>query len=1170
MIRNILNIILLCASTLGFSQSTYQNYTVETIYKEGRSPNGNYVSNTNDFVTVTYYNGMGQPIQQIQKNASPVDNKNIVTHIEYEKNKGQTKNYLPYTTTGENVTFIADARQQTMVFYTTYNEYTENPYSETRYELALNGRVTEVGAPGYDGSISVYESYGVPEDERYTIRYKYDFNKANEVKRFDVSSDWNASREVFTNSITENGFYPANSLKKTITRNENWKAHDGLNNTIEEFIGSDGKVLLKRTYNNSIAHDTYYVYDFYGNLAYVIPPLANGLATADNLDKLCYQYVYDEKNRLVEKKQPQKQWEYIVYDKADRIVMTGPVNNPFDASAVSGWIVTKYDNQSRTLYTGFYNGHTVTAENRKTIKNLIDAQTDHNESKNTSNTTIDGVTTRYTNIKFPTTFNLLTVNYYDDYQFPNAPATLPAVEGVTTVANVKGLATGSWTRILTNINEHKADVMYTLYNSKYQPIRTYTTTYLGGYLQTDHVLTFRGVPTKTITTHKKDTNTTTLTVTNNYTYDNRERLKKHTQQINGGTAKTIAENTYDELGVLITKKIGGTTTPLQKIDYKYNIRGWLTDINNANNFDNENDLFNFKIDYIFNGNIRRVLSRTKTDNLIKGYSYYYDNLNRLTQAKNLYNKDSGWMMGMGEDEAYGEAITYDKNGNILTMNRTGELISEQAIEVDDLTYTYNANQLQSVTDATNDTEGFNDGNKIGTDYTYDAFGNLKADKNKKITNITYNHLNLPTEITFAIGKITYTYDATGNKLKKVVQPTNGVAQTIDYLYGFQYLNGVLQFFPHAEGYVKPTGTNSYLYVYQYKDHLGNVRLSYADCDGDGVINPATEILEENNYYPFGLKHKGYNEIANSCRSEEAEAYKFLNKEYEDSFALNVTETDFRHYDSALGRFNVMDALSELAPNYTPYRYGFNNPVFWQDATGLFESYGAAQSWIDKWGLTGAEISYNGYKGVYEISNEGYSFYQKGEDIVRSMYSMETGLTFDIIKGGASRGGSSASDSKSLTMTEFMYAVAGAYGEAAGKSGKYTQTNGNTGNFNDRSFKRLSQNAKANYNFTKNLRYLKKAGTAAAVVSGAIDLSNGIIKDYRNYEITGQTNGRHTVTATVKVGTGLAVGWAAGALTGAAFGSAIPVVGTVAGAIVGGVAGYYAGEAAGSYMNSVYE
>ena len=65
---------------------------------------------------------------------------------------------------------------------------------------------------------------------------------------------------------------------------------------------------------------------------------------------------------------------------------------------------------------------------------------------------------------------------------------------------------------------------------------------------------------------------------------------------------------------------------------------------------------------------------------------------------------------------------------------------------------------------------------------------------------------------------------------------------------------------------------------------------------------------------------------------EGYKYKFLNKEYEDNFGLNVTETDFRQYDAAIGRFSVMDALSEMAPNYTPYRYGFNNPIVWQDET----------------------------------------------------------------------------------------------------------------------------------------------------------------------------------------------------------------------------------------------
>ena len=34
-----------------------------------------------------------------------------------------------------------------------------------------------------------------------------------------------------------------------------------------------------------------------------------------------------------------------------------------------------------------------------------------------------------------------------------------------------------------------------------------------------------------------------------------------------------------------------------------------------------------------------------------------------------------------------------------------------------------------------------------------------------------------------------------------------------------------KFFSHPEGYVEPS-TNGFDYVYQYKDHLGNIRLSY--------------------------------------------------------------------------------------------------------------------------------------------------------------------------------------------------------------------------------------------------------------------------------------------------------------------------------------------------------
>src|SRR5690606_32777829 len=107
---------------------------------------------------------------------------------------------------------------------------------------------------------------------------------------------------------------------------------------------------------------------------------------------------------------------------------------------------------------------------------------------------------------------------------------------------------------------------------------------------------------------------------------------------------------------------------------------------------------------------------------------------------------------------------------------------------------YDGNQVVRVTDDTNNPEGFKDGNHNGNAYTYDAMGNLKVDHNKGITDIKYNYLNLPAEIVLSTGKINYVYDASGARLKEIVTPLMGPVQTTDYLDGFQYLNGVLQFF----------------------------------------------------------------------------------------------------------------------------------------------------------------------------------------------------------------------------------------------------------------------------------------------------------------------------------------------------------------------------------------
>lgn len=75
---------------------------------------------------------------------------------------------------------------------------------------------------------------------------------------------------------------------------------------------------------------------------------------------------------------------------------------------------------------------------------------------------------------------------------------------------------------------------------------------------------------------------------------------------------------------------------------------------------------------------------------------------------------------------------------------------------------------------------------------------------------------------------------------------------------FVYKNNELQFMSQPEGYVKyDSGINSFSYVYQFKDHLGNIRLSYTDANNSSSIEDG-EIIEENNYYAFGMKHAGYN------------------------------------------------------------------------------------------------------------------------------------------------------------------------------------------------------------------------------------------------------------------------------------------------------------------------
>ncbi len=119
------------------------------------------------------------------------------------------------------------------------------------------------------------------------------------------------------------------------------------------------------------------------------------------------------------------------------------------------------------------------------------------------------------------------------------------------------------------------------------------------------------------------------------------------------------------------------------------------------------------------------------------------------------------------------------------------------------------------------------------------------------------------------------------------------------------------------------------YIYNYTDHLGNIRVSYTENDNPNLL---PIMIEENHYYPFGLKHKKYG-MADAVPAL-AFNYKYNGKEYQDELGLNLYDFHFRQYMQDLGRTTTLDPLAEMFYSQSPYSFLNNNPLSFVDPTGM--------------------------------------------------------------------------------------------------------------------------------------------------------------------------------------------------------------------------------------------
>ncbi|GGH31459.1 RHS repeat-associated core domain-containing protein [Sphingobacterium alkalisoli] len=458
------------------------------------------------------------------------------------------------------------------------------------------------------------------------------------------------------------------------------------------------------------------------------------------------------------------------------------------------------------------------------------------------------------------------------------------------------------------------------YDDRGRMIQVASQNHLGGTDYVTNTYSFIGEVLTSKHDHKASPSGAVTSVLTSYTYDHVGRLVDTRKAINGQSEVVQSRLVYNEIGQVKQKKLhsgDNGTNFITQVDYSYNERGWSSGIVSPHFTEvlKYNDPMATATPQ-YNGNISEQHwghGTTATPNVFR---YGDDTLYRLTS-------------GSSTGTAMSEVLSYDNMGNILTLKRDNATTTS---------YAYTGNRLTGLS-----------GGMTGS-YTYDANGNAKTDRTGMA--FTYNHLNLPKTATKTGASVSYLYDAAGSKLRRIATIGGSTTQR-DYVAGIEYSKlgsaaSSLEMVHTEEGYLQRNPTdNIYSYRYNVTDHLGNVR---ATLQPNGVASAT--VIQKDDYYPFG-KRKG-------ILTSGINNYLYNGKERLDelaggshTFGSSYTlEGQYNYgarlYDAEIGRWNVVDPLSERDGSFSPYAYAFNSPIMFIDPDGRWPEWGNLWNNISSW------------------------------------------------------------------------------------------------------------------------------------------------------------------------------------------------------------------------------
>ena len=881
------------------AQSLSNNYVQTRTYREA----GNA---SKCMEQIQYFDDLGREEQLVLKQFAP-NGQDLVSGIQYDGYGRKWREFIPVQSTGSTGSYVSGLSEQAVKF-----TGDASPYKEIGYEASPLERVlSETGAG------AAWHSAGKKKCSDYLVN-DASVNGLLSARHYAISSDY---------SITQGSpsVYAAGELLVSLSVGED-------NDSTLTFTDKQQHTVLVRQRNKGVSHDTYYVYNDYGLLCYVLPSQLDGRIDATSLGGYAYSYKYDDRDRCIEKKLPGCEPVFLVYDRADRLALE---QNGVQKGK-KRWTVYKYDVLGRLLYSFEHTDATPVATLRERLKNICVEERD-------SGTDNLGIGYTNTTVSWGTDLQLILVNYYDDYKFL---ASLGSTESTSLAYLAKlgygtrsdyadGLQTGTRSYLLDGSGKYTASAMY--YDQKGRLVQHHSSNVRGGYDKEYYAYSFTGKPLRHHYYHYGGNGGSTSDREYVYSYDDAERLTEVRYSLNGGTQSVLYSNGYDGYGRLQKRSYNAN---VYSASYTYNIRNWLTGISGSK--------FTQNLYYhtgngtpCYDGNVSSLTWKSGNESTLRGYKFSYDGLNRLLTA--AYGEGSA--IGTNVNRFTEQVTNYDKNGNILGLKRYGQTGAGTYGLFDNLTLTLSGNQLKVVNDAVTATAynngfEFKDGAKLTKEYSYDANANLTEDSNKNITSIQYNCLNLPNKVMFKDGStIAYTYGGDGAKLK-TIHKIGGSTTTTEYCGDVIYEDGTAKRMLTEVGYVTLSDKKPHYYL---KDHQGNNRV---------VLNESGNVEEVNHYYPFGGLY---------ANSTNVQPYKYNGKELDVRKGLNWYDYGARQYDAVLGRWHAVDPLAEKYYEVSPYIYCANDPVKNVDSDGR---------WF--WAAAGAAIDY-GFQ-VYDNYRSGKSGY----------------------------------------------------------------------------------------------------------------------------------------------------------------------------------------------------